>query len=227
MTMAWRRNLGTVFGLALTCLLPGCERKPAETAVPSASANQVIAATADDIKPVLIGAKVPPLTLRTSDGEPFDLNGALAEKPTVLVFYRGGWCMYCNVHFGRLKEVERAVLDAGWQIIAISPDRPEKLRETVQKHEPVHTLVSDSDMAAAKAFGIAFRLDEATLKKYAEYGIDLEDASGRPHHQLPVPAVFLVDADGIITFQYVNPDYKVRLQPAVLLAAVTASSAGS
>lgn len=225
--MTWRRNLGTIFGLVLVCLLPGCEREPAGTAAPGASTTAVIAAAADEVRPLLIGAKVPPLTLRTSDGEPFDLSDALAKKTTVLVFYRGGWCMYCNMHFGRLKEVERAVLDAGWQIIAVSPDRPDKLRETEQKHEPMYTLVSDSDMAAAKAFGIAFRLDEATLTKYAEYGIDLEDASGRPHHLLPVPAVFLVDTNGVITFQYVNPDYKIRLDPAVLLAAVTASPAGS
>ncbi|MHC4563949.1 MAG: peroxiredoxin-like family protein [Planctomycetota bacterium] len=225
--MTWRRNLGAVFGLVMACLLPGCEREPAGTAAPGASTNQVIAAAANDVKPLPIGAKVPPLTLRTSDGEPFYLSDALAKKPTVLVFYRGGWCMYCNMHFGRLKELERTVLDAGWQIIAVSPDRPEKLRETVQKHAPMYTLVSDSDMAAAKAFGIAFRLDEATLETYAEYGIDLEDASGRPHHLLPVPAVFLVNTAGVITFQYVNPDYKIRLDPAVLLAAITASSAGS
>ncbi len=36
---------------------------------------------------------------------------------------------------------------------------------------------------------------------------------------LPVPAVFLVNTDGIIQFQYVNPNYTVRLKKEVILAA--------
>lgn len=46
---------------------------------------------ADEIRPLLIGATVPDLTLLTKEGDPFDLNAALAEKPTVLIFYRGSW----------------------------------------------------------------------------------------------------------------------------------------
>lgn len=44
-----------------------------------------------DIRPLLIGAKIPELTLKTVDGDPFDLNSAVSERPTLLVFYRGGW----------------------------------------------------------------------------------------------------------------------------------------
>jgi peroxiredoxin len=201
----------------------GCERQPADAAGLEAPPEDLVAKTAQGVRPLLIGAKVPELELRTSEGKPLDLNVALAEKPTALVFYRGGWCMYCNMHFGQLKKVEQDILEDGWQIVAVSPDRPERLRETVEKHEPAYTVASDSDMDAARAFGLAFQLDEQTLDNYAEYGIDVEDASGRSHHLLPVPAVFLINTDGVITFQYVNPDYKTRLHPQVLLAAVKTS----
>ena len=55
------------------------------------------------------------------------------------------------------------------------------------------------------------------------YGIDLEEASGYDHHLLPVPAVFVIDPEGVIDFQYVNPDYRARLDPNVLLAAARAA----
>ena len=48
-------------------------------------------ASATDVRPLLIGAKVPELTLSSADGSPFDLTRALATKPTILIFYRGGW----------------------------------------------------------------------------------------------------------------------------------------
>ncbi len=79
-------------------------------------------------------------------------------------------------------------------------------------------------MQAAAAFGVAFRVDDAMFDKLKGYGIDLEADSGEDHHQLPVPSVFLIGNRGRIEFQYVNPNYKVRLAPEVLLAAARAAA---
>ena len=82
-----------------------------------------------------------------------------------------------------------------------------------------YQLLSDSKMEASQGFGLAFKVDDKTHEIYKGYGIDLEAASGEKHHLLPVPSVFLVGTDGIIDFSYVNPDYKVRIEPEILLAA--------
>ncbi len=84
-------------------------------------------------------------------------------------------------------------------------------------------LLSDSQMTAAKAFGIAYRVSDAYYERLREFGNDLEEASGEKHHLLPVPAVFIVGTDGMIKFEYVNPNYRVRLDADVLLAAVKAA----
>lgn len=110
----------------------------------------------------------------------------------------------------------------GYQIIAVSPDQPENLRKSVDKHSLSYTLVSDSKMTASKAFGLAHKVNEETLRRYRGFGIDLEKASGERHHLLPVPAVFVVGPDGTIKFQYVNPDHRIRLDAEVLLAAAKA-----
>jgi peroxiredoxin len=106
----------------------------------------------------------------------------------------------------------------GFQLIAIAPDRPAKLRETQEKHAIHGRFLSDSQMVAAQAFGVAYQVDAQTLNQLKAYGIDLEDASGENHHMLPVPAVFIAGADGVIQFAYANPDYKVRISPDMLLA---------
>lgn len=206
-------------GAAILMLGLGC-KPPKENPAKADKAESSVANSADKVKPLLVGASVPPLTLRTVDGEQFDLSEAIAAKPTVLVFYRGGWCPFCNAHLGALKRAEPTILESGWQTFAVSPDRPGKLAETEQKHQMSYRLLSDSEMTAAEAFGIAFEVDDATLERYKGYGVDLRAASGQNHHLLPVPAVFLVNTDGIITFEYVNPDYKVRLDPDVLIAEI-------
>jgi peroxiredoxin len=98
----------------------------------------------------------------------------------------------------------------GVQILAISPDKPEELKKSIDKNKLNYQLLSDSKIAAAKAFGIAFGVDSETLSKLKGYGIDLNASSGEDHNILPVPSVFAISADGTISNSYVNPDYTQR-----------------
>jgi peroxiredoxin len=123
---------------------------------------------------------------------------------------------------GQLRKIESQLTGLGYQVVAVSPDRPEKLSASIEKQSLTYTLVSDSEAAGIKGFGIAFRVDDQTFEKYKKFKIDLEEHSGAKHHLLPVPAVFIIGKTGTILFQYVNPDYKVRLHPDVLLAAAKA-----
>lgn len=88
----------------------------------------------------------------------------------------------------------------------------------MEKHK-LQGLLSDRNASVAQNFGVAYRVDDGTLKQLQQYGIDIEAASGEKHRLLPVPAVFLITSDGEIRFQYVHPDYKIRLDPELLLAA--------
>ncbi len=131
-------------------------------------------------------------------------------------------CSTCNAHLGQIATVEPELLSMGYQVLAISPDRPEELAKTLDKHDLTYQLLSDSDAVLAQAFGLVFRVDEPMLEKYRGFGIDLELASGRDHHMLPVPAVYIVDTTGIIRFAHWDADYKKRLKPETLLKAAGA-----
>jgi peroxiredoxin len=188
----------------------------------SSSFSQSIASQPTEVTPLLISEKIPDVSVRDLDNKPVHLRELVAQQPTMLVFYRGGWCPYCSRHLAELNQIQDEILALGWKIVAISVDRPEILRKTLTKSELKYTLLSDSPANAIKAFGLAFKVPQETIDQYKTIGIDLEGDSGQKHHILPAPAVYLVGTDGIVKFQYVNPNYRERIAGEVLLAAAKA-----
>jgi peroxiredoxin len=176
-------------------------------------------ASAEDTQALKVGQKAPNVTLGTLDGETVELRKLMKRKPAVVVFYRGSWCPYCSEHLKALKEAEAPLKKMGFQIIAVSPDNPAHLKESIKDHELSYTLVSDSKIEAAKAFGVAFQVNDETVERYKGYGIDLVASSGEEHHVLPVPSVFIISSRGKIAFSHSDPNYKERLNNDKLLAA--------
>jgi peroxiredoxin len=179
---------------------------------------------AQDVKPIQAGAALPSATLRTVEGLSVDLHSLMEGKPTILIFYRGGWCPFCTKHLAEVAQVQQSLIDMGYQIIAISPDKPEKLKATLESGAVGYQLLSDSSMSFASSLGLAFKVDDATLERYKGYGIDLEAASGESHHLLPVPAVMIVDGQKVVRFVHFNPDYTARLAADPLVAAAREES---
>lgn len=173
---------------------------------------------AEDVRPLLVGATIPDVNLHSIEGKTVSLQSLLDGRPTLIIFYRGGWCPYCNIQLGSLKSIEAKVKKLGVQIVAVTPDTPEELRKSIDKHHLKYTLVSDSKIEASRAFGISFRVDDETVDRLKEYKIDLEAASGENHHILPVPSLFAIKRDGTIAYTYVNPNYKIRPSAKVVLA---------
>lgn len=58
---------------------------------PLAAADQKIANAPEEICPILVGSQLPSISLQDLSGKRFDLNSAIADKPTVLIYFRGGW----------------------------------------------------------------------------------------------------------------------------------------
>jgi peroxiredoxin len=181
---------------------------------------------AEDVHPLLPGSAAPSAEVQRLDGSAVDFQTVLNGKPTLLVFYRGGWCPYCNVQLSALRTLVPDLDTLGFQLIAVSPDRPEELGRSLDELELEYQLVSDASAELMQSFGIAFQVDEATRAKYREYNIDLAKASGHDHYALPVPSVFVIDGNGVIQFGYSNPDYRTRVPERLIRAAMEATTAG-
>lgn len=174
---------------------------------------------AEDVTPILNGTTVPKATVKTADGSPVSLQALLMQKPSVIVFYRGGWCPYCSTQLAELKGIEKDLVAQGYQIIAISPESVEKLQSQKLETEFAAILISDDKLEAIKAFGIGFYVPNDTRALYkdrmnVELTVDNEDRA-----VLPAPAIFITNTQGQVVFSYVNPNFRVRPSAALVLSA--------
>lgn len=164
--------------------------------------------------PLPLGSEVPDVQLLDTDNKHVSIREAITGKPTILIFYRGGWCPYCNAHLAEVGKIESEILTLGYQVIAISPDQPKELNLTIDKKELKYTLLSDGSGTFAKSMGIAFKAPDKKwktkqLQKYS---------GGKNKGYLPVPSIFILNKKGEIVFEYVNPNYRTRLSGELLLA---------
>jgi len=167
---------------------------------------------AQEISPLLYGEKIPEGVLITPEGKKNQVSDILSEKPTILLVYRGGWCPYCNTHLAEIQRAESQILNLGYQLAAISPDSPENLQSTDNKHQLNYSLYADPNGDFLKSLGIVFRAPE----KYS--AMLSKRSNGKNKGFLPVPSVFVVDTSGTILFEYINPDYSTRLSAGLLLS---------
>jgi peroxiredoxin len=166
-----------------------------------------------DISPLLIGEKIPDVTIEDKDGKAIQ-TGTLFTKPTVLVFYRGGWCPYCSKQLSALGEQQEAIEKLGFQVIAVSPDDAAHLNKSAGDNKLSYTLLSDSKGVFSAAMGLSFKAPDNYKSML------LKSSSNANTGFLPVPAVYIINQNSEVEFMYVNPDYKKRLSSAMLLAAL-------
>jgi peroxiredoxin len=213
--------LVVVLGFSLVC----------STALQSGHANVPIAATADQVKPLVAGDLAPRFIVETVDSGAFDFNPQNLDKPAIILVFRGGWCPYCNMYLSDMRHVIPRIRNMGIDVLFLSGDRPELLYDSLERQasEDVTTLdysiLSDANAQASIAFGIAFKASGQTINYVNAKGDGYRESSMEKHGILPVPAVFAIDRDGVIAFTYVNPDYKVRLPADDLLEAAKAIAA--
>jgi peroxiredoxin len=182
-------------------------------------------ASAEETTPLKTGDRAPAFTVRTVDDEPFVFDPETLERPTILISFRGGWCPYCNMHLSELRTVIPELRKNGFDVLFLSNDRPELLYSSLESEtqESIDSLdyviLSDADISAAMALGTAYRTDKGLTDYLEQEDRDYEGSSIGKHNALAVPAVYVVDRSGEIIFDFVNPDYSIRLPAEDLLAA--------
>ena len=216
--MPFRSILHSLFALMLTASIV------CSIAIQAGHADVPIAESAALIEPLGKGDAAPRFVVETVEGEAFDFDPKNLERPVVLLTFRGGWCPFCNMYLSDMRHAIPEIRAMGVDVLFLSGDRSELLFETLNQEtqEDIdgldYTLLSDADAQAAVALGIAFKASQRTINRRQEKGQDIEESSMLKHGVLPVPAVFAIDRDGMISFAYTNADYKVRLPADELLA---------
>lgn len=190
----------------------------------STSTLKAIAESAEQISPLMNGQYIPKnIEVKTLSGKKQPLGKVLNNKKTILFFYRGGWCPFCNTQMGQLKKIEPQLNDLGFQLIGISTDNEEDLQKSIGEHQLNYQLLTDFNSTISQAFGLAFFTSQKVTDRYLS-AMDLKNplqknAQGDKRLVLPAPAVYVIDSQGLVQFNYVNTNYKVRLHAELLLKA--------
>jgi len=207
----------------LTLLLSFQPLQAQEMSGPIVSTVGKIAESDDLVRPLVKGDSIPDGELQTLDGKTVRLKDLVSQKPTILIFYRGSWCPYCNMHLYKLQAIESDLHRIGFQILAISPDNVYHLKEMIKRNELTYTLLSDRTMDLTKNFGLAYRVSDEMVMNLRKYGHNLEDSTGNNLRLLPVPAAYVVTKSGKIVYSYYNANFQKRVNPEALLTAAKMS----
>lgn len=166
-----------------------------------------------------VGDIAPDFSLNSAAGLRISLQERLKYGPVVLIWYRGEWCPYCNIQLQEYQKYARAFESAGATLIAISPQTHEYTLSTQQKNELGFHILSDPDHQIAERYGIAYRVP-TVIQKHFEGRIDLDKYSGEGSRRLPLTATYVIDTDGMISYAFIDADYKKRAEPSEVLQEV-------
>lgn len=184
------------------------------------SATAALRASGIERNALQCGAIAPSVTLPDALGRQVSLPALWAKGPLIVVFYRGGWCPYCNLELREWQRLLPEVAARGGTLVAVSPQTPDNSLSTVEKNELAFTVLSDSKLDAARGFGVLFDMPAELVALYQGVGHDLPVQNGNGLWALPVPATYVIGTDGVIRYANIDVDYRNRAEPADVLAAL-------
>ncbi|GAB1259495.1 hypothetical protein NBRC116495_02020 [Aurantivibrio plasticivorans] len=183
-----------------------------------ASAGQVLLSTSEDSTlgtlpngiGVQLGTTIPSTVVHDHLGVATDITTLSADQVLMVVFYRGGWCPYCNLQIRQMVDNYSRFQDRGVLPVFISVDKPDAAALAQKSYEIPFPVLSDPQLVAHKAFNVVLEQSEETASRYKEYGIDLEAWSGQTHGNIAVSSVFLLDKTATVQWAHASIDYKTR-----------------
>ncbi|MEH6731623.1 MAG: peroxiredoxin-like family protein [Pseudoalteromonas distincta] len=167
-----------------------------------------------------IGQKVENFSLANHNGENIELADLLKKGPVIISFYRGGWCPYCNLELKALNDYLPQFKTQSAQLVAISPQLPDETLSTAQKNDLEFDVLCDVSNKVAEQFGLLFTLDERIQALYTQFGIDFEHYYGDKSFKLPLPATYVINQEGVITYAFLSEDYTLRAEPIDVITAL-------
>ena len=154
------------------------------------------------------GDRAPEFSLIDTDGAALELAALTALGPLVLVFFRHADCPACNLALPYYARTLHPHLGNA-QLVAVSPQLPERLRAIRERHALPFTVASDPDGALAAEWNIRFDSDASAV-------------TGAANGDFPYPAVIIVDERQTVRFVDASPDWLVRTESPRVLAALCA-----
>jgi peroxiredoxin len=167
------------------------------------------------------GEQAPQFRLPDAIGRSVSLQERLSDGPVVLVFYRGEWCPYCNTYLRALQAALPDITARGASMLAVSPQSPDHSLSVAERAQLGFDVLSDVHQAVIRAFKVQFTAPADLQDVHTDvFHLDLRDHTANRSWQLPVPATFVLDRAGVVRAAHVSADYRTRMEPADIIAAL-------
>lgn len=166
------------------------------------------------------GELFPEFVLANAKNNSISSNTLLKKGSLVISFYRGGWCPYCNIELRALQAALPEFAKFGANLVTISPETPDNSLSTSEKNELSFEVLSDIDNLLAKQIGLVFKLPREIQSIYDKFGIDVAKHNNNDKFELPVPATFVLDKNGVVVYRFVNEDYTKRAEISEVIGAL-------
>jgi len=99
------------------------------------------------------GQKAPDFEALNQDGKTLRLSDFSGRK-LVLYFYPKDDTPGCTAEACNLRDNYKALIDAGYAVLGVSPDDPKKHRKFIDKFELPFDLLADTEQTVANAYGV-------------------------------------------------------------------------
>lgn len=169
------------------------------------------------------GDKAPEFSLSNQTGDTLSLSDLLQKGKTVLVFYRGAWCPYCNLQLNQYQQALGKIKEQGATLVAVSPQTPDMSLSMKEKNNLKFEVLNDVGNNVAKLYTSVYRHSDKATSILTGLGIDFNSHYSDDSHEVPVPAVFVIDTDGtVLLAKTEGGDYRNRVEVAEVLKALKA-----
>lgn len=166
---------------------------------------------AENMPGLSLGSQAPDFEAVSYKGNSVKLSTLYKNGPVVLIFYRGGWCHFCNLQLQDYQQHWSEFEQMGVPVIALSVDTQDNAAATVKQKDLSFEVLSNPGAEVLEAYNAVYHVPDDLAELYkAKHGIDLEAASGRTDHVIAVPATYVIDSSGKIVFVHTDIDYKNR-----------------
>jgi catechol 1,2-dioxygenase len=201
------------------------KRSPEERKVRADAVAEVADSKIAD-RAVGVGEAAPDFRLPSITGTVVDSRELLARGPLVICFYRGGWCPYCNIELRSLQRRLPEIEALGASLVAISPELPDRAAMTTGSNALTFPVLYDQGNRVARQFRLTHQIASGVVRYQLGNGNDVAAYNGTDTAEVPLPATYVADADGILRYAFVDADYTRRADPDVVIGVLRDLAAG-
>ena len=162
------------------------------------------------------GDVLPDFCLPDGNGNLVSSVDLRAKGPLVVVFFRGNWCAFCNATLRMIRKYTPHFKARNATVVAISPLSIEETAKTIKENGLNFPVLSDTNSEYSQLLNIAFVVDDALREVHPNLSKYNDDDS----FILPIPATYVIETDGRVTYSFIETDFTQRAEPVDILNAL-------